>query len=106
MWEDPAGPRLSFDDAMEGDAASSPMNKKIVIFYLDITPKNIFMSRSDASERYLRMVFGDFACAVTRRDVKSGRESATEHRHGTRDWMLPHSIRLRWNTVSWRVRGI
>lgn len=73
-----------------------------MICHLDIKPANIFMSSRGSDGTYPRMVLGDFGCAVTRRDIESGREEPQNHRHGTLDWMPPHS---RGDVVGPRNRG-
>ena len=74
------------------DATTRSQTDWDVMSHLDIKPANIFLSWYGARGRFPRMVLGDFGCAVTQREVTSGRESKHAHRHGTREWFAPESF--------------
>lgn len=63
-----------------------------VMVHLDLKPRNIFLSWKGSDDGYPRLVLGDFGCTVTCADVSSGRESMTEHIHGTDGWEAPDSF--------------
>lgn len=63
------------------------------IYHLDLKPQNIFLSAKDQRGRYPRVVVGDFGCAVTKSDIRSGKVDGRRQPCGTPGWYPPEGQR-------------
>ncbi|KAK5136793.1 hypothetical protein LTR08_002089 [Meristemomyces frigidus] len=84
------------------------------ICHLDIKPGNIFLTSTGQTGGYPRVVLGDFGCAVTWNDIRSGKESREILYQGTEEWMPPelepndHGIVGKYGmpTDVWQMGGV
>lgn len=100
----------------------APQNKPPswnMIAHLDIKPANVFLSSKGVSgfqnAPWPRVVLGDFGCAVSYKDILSGRVSREVVPHGTPGWMAPETepdgngvprARYGWKTDIWQMGGV
>ncbi|KAK5124973.1 hypothetical protein LTR85_001163 [Meristemomyces frigidus] len=66
-----------------------PFPKWNTICNLDIKPANVFLSTKNQRGPFSWVVLGDFGCAVTWKDIKSGRSDRAVQWHGTPGWSPP-----------------
>ncbi|KAK4545575.1 hypothetical protein LTR36_002925 [Oleoguttula mirabilis] len=59
------------------------------ICHLDTKPRNIFFSSAGQEGPHLRVVVGDFGCAVKRSDLEFGMEHPRQQMCGTPEWYPP-----------------